>query len=536
MYNLFPFEKIEKNAAIILYGIGAAGRDYLDQMSKSGYCRIIAVLDRDYEKTPCYRSYDVWPPEAIRKIQGYDYVLVSVQEQSAAEKIKESLLTLGVPANKILHCEKRYTEADKGVSLPLFDLFEKYPIGGRDNDIYREYVNYCEDLNLLLRQRHRNKYFVDITDTPYLRHEDDPKLVAWYLPQYYKMAVNDEHHGMGFTEWTSTTRTIPLFTGHYQPRLPYDMGFYNLTDIEVLKRQVELAKMYGIYGFAFHYYWFSGVKTMEKPLELFLEHKELDIKFCMHWCTENWTAIWDGQDQHLIYEQTLHDDDDEKFMADIIPYMKDDRYIKIDGKPVLQIYRVALFEQERFLRLLGNFRKYAQKAGFPDLYIMLSNRDGLSLEPASWGADAIVESIVHSIRTCGRHEEKGYFNRYFQRKNMLRDVESFIAQGCTYPDEAPKNMYRTALVGFDSSPRKASSQGCVITVDSTPANFKKWLKIVINEAKMRRCEERYAFIFAWNEWAESAYLEPDLLYGYAYLQAVSEAVTESRPVRKLQEE
>jgi ADP-heptose:LPS heptosyltransferase len=533
MFYLFPFEMIEKGSRIVIYGAGRAGKEYAEQIMKTDYCDIVCLLDRNSsELTACgsHPIYPVYPPEEIKNIQDYDYVLVSVQSKKSSTAISEFLLDSGVPEEKILCIGNRRLEFDK---TPNSDMIINRPASKGAADGYKEYAEYVEGLYYFLRNKNANRYFVEITERPYKPEEGDTKLIAWYLPQFYQMEVNDKYHGLGFTEWSNTTRMTPLFTGHYQPRLPYDMGFYKLTELETLKRQVQLAKMYGIYGFCFHYYWFSGVRTMEKPLELFLEHKELDIRFCMHWCTENWTALWDGEDNAVIFEQKLEDDDDERFMRDILPYMKDERYIKIDGKPVLMIYRVNMFEQKRFAALIDNFRKYAKEAGLPDIYVMLTTRDKFEGELAAWRIDALVElPNINVAKNGSKHQIKGYVNQYFYAKNNVIDVEPFIDQDCPLFGYEDKNVYRSALVSFDATPRKANSRNCWLTVNSTPQNYKKWLKSIIRKTKAKRTrEENYAFIFAWNEWAESAYLEPDMLYGYAYLQATKEALEETRPIR-----
>lgn len=149
--------------------------------------------------------------------------------------------------------------------------------------------NYKEYLNYLLNENANRKpeTFVEIDKDDYVRTEDTPKLIAWYLPQYHQMEVNNKFHGQGFTEWSNVTRAIPAFKGHYQPHIPYDVGFYDLMNPATLERQIALARKYGIYGFAFHWYWFSGQRTMEKPLEMFLKHPEYNIKFCINWANEN---------------------------------------------------------------------------------------------------------------------------------------------------------------------------------------------------------------------------------------------------------
>lgn len=391
-----------------------------------------------------------------------------------------------------------------------------------------DYIKYVEKMNFLLRHPEKNDQFVDVSDRPFVRSRNDSKIIAWYLPQYYQTDVNDKYHGKGFTEWTSVSRSIPLFVGHNQPRLPYDLGFYNLLNVDTFKRQIELANLYGVYGFCFDWYWFSGKRTMEKPVDLFLNHKELDIHFCINWCTENWTALWDGEDQSMIFEQKLERGDDEKIFADLLPLFADERYIKIDGKPVFMVYACQIFERERFVLLMNHLREYIKKEGYPDLYVMLSTAGNFDENVALWGADALVEYPTINMAACERYNLSGYCNSNANSLALL-DMDGFISEKRYFRQYKEKNVYRAAMVNFDNSPRKAYSKNCFITVNSTPEMYQSWLKEIIKDAECnRRREENYVFVLSWNEWAESAALEPDLFWGYAYLQATRNALEQAR--------
>lgn len=386
-----------------------------------------------------------------------------------------------------------------------------------------EYVNYIEKTI----KKEKTDDFVEFNEKPYRKNEDNPRVIAWYLPQYHQIDINNKFHGQGFTEWTNTTRTIPIFTGHYQPHIPYDVGYYDLNDINTFERQIYLAKHYGVTGFCFHYYWFSGKQIMEKPLQLFLKHKELDMQFCIHWANENWTALWDGGENEMMFKQELEESDDDKFMQDVLPFMKDTRYMKIDGKPILIIYRANIWSQQRVVKLLENFRRCAQKAGFPDLYIMLTNAREFEEDVEEWGADALVEFPPHVVGTMMEaYRPKGYINPYFY--GWIKSAQSFIEHKSYFIKHKSKKFFRSALTAWDNTARKATS-GSSIYVGLNPQTFKTWISDIINESKkIHSADENIVFINSWNEWAEGSHLEPDMKYGYAYLQALKDALEESK--------
>ncbi len=383
-----------------------------------------------------------------------------------------------------------------------------------------EYVDYIE--KSILKSRIE---FIDFDEQEYQIQGSNTKIIAWYLPQFHQMEINNKFHGQGFTEWTNTSRTIPMFIGHYQPHIPYDVGYYDLLNLETLKRQIFLAKHYGVYGFCIHYYWFSGKRFMEKPLQLLLEHKELDIPFCLDWATENWSTLWDGGNEKVMVEQKLLEDDDQKFMEDILPYMEDTRYIKIEGRPILVIYRVNLFEKNRVRKLLYNFRKIAKQRGFPDLYIMLTNALDFNDDVEEWGADALVEYQPHAmLPLMEQFRPAGYLNPYFN--GCIFDAQLFIENKKYMIEHVSRRYYRSALVSWDNTARKAVSRGNIVQ-GLNPDTLKKWLSDIITESKeIHSMDENIVFVNSWNEWAEGSHLEPDMKYGYGYLQAIKDVLEE----------
>lgn len=352
----------------------------------------------------------------------------------------------------------------------------------------------------------------------------DIKIIAFYLPQFHAIELNDKNFGKGFTEWSNVAKAMPLFSGHYQPHLPYDIGFYDLSSDSVMYRQVELAKAYQIYGFCFHYYWFSGKRLLEKPIFNYHNNKDLDLPFCLCWANENWSRLWDGGDKEVIVEQKLQENDDEKFFYDILPFFKDERYIKVDNKPILLIYNMKLFEKERILRFIKTLKNLAKKEGLAGVFILGVKSFDFE-EQLEFGADAKVEFPPHNMpnkfdfRIYPKYANKNANGRVF-------DINEYVKKG-EYVKDGDSSVFKGAFPSWDNTARKAKS-GADIYLCS-PSSYKAWLKNLITWTRANHKQDRrFIFINAWNEWGEGAHLEPDTRYGYAYLQATREALDEAR--------
>ena len=352
--------------------------------------------------------------------------------------------------------------------------------------------------------------------------ETDIKLIAFYLPQFHPIPENDLWWGKGFTEWTNVTKAFPQFAGHYQPRLPDELGFYNLTDPDIQKRQVELAKQYGLSGFCFHYYWFNGKRLLEKPLNIYIEHKEFDFPFCICWANENWTRRWDGLDHEILMAQEHSPANNIRFIEDLFPLFLDPRYIKIGGKPLIVIYRPMLLPDVK--KMVNAWREYCRGKGIVDLYIVAASTFGFNEEPQPYGMNAVVEFPPHFMPGCPDITDKyTIFNKKF--RGQIWDFEQFV-QSKKYLEKVPYTLFKGIFPGWDNTARKPNNPS--IIHGANPKLYGEWLSDLIMWTRdVHKKDERFIFINAWNEWAEGAYLEPDRKYGFGYLEATRNSLIKS---------
>ena len=350
----------------------------------------------------------------------------------------------------------------------------------------------------------------------------DIKAIAFYLPQFHAIAENDEWWGEGFTEWTNTRQARPRFQGHYQPRESHqDIGYYDLSDVEAIRKQVALARRHGIYGFCSYYYWFSGRRLLKAPLDQLLENPDINIHFCLCWANENWTRTWDGLHQNILMEQQYLPDDPVKFMRDIRPYLEDRRYIRVDGKPVIMVYKPHIIPDVK--RVFDTWRQWWKDNTGGGLQIWC-NRTSFE-DPAGRGLQAFVDAIVEFPPHIVQYEMnppvphvdgEGHF---FDYQSLVRD----ILDG-SESEEAPAiDFYRSVMLGWDNSARRRD--GWSVWYGFSLDLYYSWLRQTI--AYSRRTfppDRRFIFINAWNEWAEGTYLEPDKAFGYASLNVTSRAL------------
>lgn len=368
-----------------------------------------------------------------------------------------------------------------------------------------------------------DRNFVQIANDNIKPSSSDPLILAYYLTQFHETEINNKNFGKGFTEWTNVAKAKQLYTGHYQPHIPIDMGFYNLAHDDVMSRQVELAKKYGIGGFCFYYYWFSGQRILEKPLFNYLNNKTLDLPFCLFWANETWQRRWFGGNKEILIEHKFDISMVKKFFDDILPFFKDKRYIKIDNKPLLILYHYNEFQPDDLQEIVQAFNKLALKAGFDGIHFIGQGYKLPSQIVQNYALDGVAE-----FSPCGMELP------IYQEPNLacpeytgtMYDAASMV-KNKTWQYDTDYLLYKGVFTSWDNTPRTFTRAN--IYRGMTPQLYKEWLKETIEWTKKRNNKQnRIIFVNAWNEWGEGAHLEPDLKYGYAYLQATRDAIEESR--------
>lgn len=350
------------------------------------------------------------------------------------------------------------------------------------------------------------------------------RVICFYLPQFHPIPENDAWWGPGFTEWTNVQPARPFFVGHRQPRIPGELGYYNLLDKNIQKRQIELAKLYGIEGFCFYFYWFAGKRLLDAPLEAYLNDRSLDFPFCLCWANENWTRRWDGLDKEILIAQNHSADDDLAFIQHIARFMRDPRYIRVGGKPLLLVYRPDLLPSAKETAL--RWRKWCRQNGIGEI-VLAYTQSFVVVSPDQYGFDAAVEFPPNLISATDLTKNVELLDPTFQ--GTIYDWRTHLHRSENYVNPGYK-LYRSVCPGWDNTARRKNK--ATIFINNTPTLYQKWLENAIRYTQQAfpDPDERLIFVNAWNEWAEGAYLEPDLHNGYAYLQATRNALAGSSQI------
>jgi len=363
------------------------------------------------------------------------------------------------------------------------------------------------------------------------------KPLAFYLPQYHPVPENDEWWGKGFTEWTNVAKAKPLFEGHDQPIYPADLGYYDLRLPEVREQQAQMAKDYGVHGFIYYHYWFGNSKQLlERVAKDVLETGKPDFPFCFCWANETWSGIWHGLSEKILAEQVYPDEKDLiAHFEYLLPFFKDDRYIKVDNKPVFIIYDPNhLKEGDPYY--ISKFRELAKENGFEDLYIMASNklRDDL-LDYKSLGYDGKISNAFQ--KAWGPYiEAKEYISHYKYYKNRIKGLigikrkkqqqvrmqnAELVVNDLKF-EEQNIPTFPCILPNWDNTPR--SGYRGIILDNNSPALFEKQIEKALEYLEDKKYPEPFLIIKSWNEWAEGNILEPDRKNGFAYLETLKKTL------------
>ena len=332
----------------------------------------------------------------------------------------------------------------------------------------------------------------------------DIKLIAFYLPQFFPFPENDRWWGKGFTEWTNVTKARPLFEGHYQPHLPTDFGFYDLRVRETRRDQIKIAKQYGIEGFCYHYYWFSGKRLLDIPVDDMLKDRESDMPFCLCWANENWTRRWDAKEHEVLIAQDYSNHDDAKFIDDLVPFLKDDRYIEVSGRKLLIVYRPQQIPNVKDRTVF--WKERCRRNGI-ELHLCAALTHG-NLSYNDFGFDSGVEFPPHTPNVANDISGLQFFADF---EGSIIDFQKIAQTYLTRKYDEP-DVYKCVFPSWDNSARR--KEKALVILNGIPDNFELWLRGACQLTRERFPEDRrLVFINAWNEWAEGCHLEPDQLHG-----------------------
>lgn len=368
------------------------------------------------------------------------------------------------------------------------------------------------------------------------------KIIAFYLPQFHEIPENNEWWGKGFTEWVNVRKAKPLFDGHYQPRIPLNNNYYNLLDKNVIEWQAKIARDNGVYGFCMYHYWFDGHMLLEKPMEILLNNPDIDINYCICWANENWTNAWVSSSSKTLISQTYGGEDEwERHYQYFKKFFCDKRYIKDDDMPLIVLYRPEIIPCLN--SMIDYWRKRAVEDGFKGIKVayqhvnfgMMDTKDDSRFDYQIEYQPAYARTELSNINKAKLRAIKSKVDIWMQ-KYMHRslDLSSLKAdEGPTIEDydtvwkkilerhPADDKAIPGAFVDWDNSPRRGKT--ATVTHGATPEKFEKYLSKQIVRAK-DIYKKDMLFLFAWNEWAEGGYLEPDQKYKDGYLKAIYNAL------------
>lgn len=344
------------------------------------------------------------------------------------------------------------------------------------------------------------------------------RLIAFYLPQFHPIYENDEWWGKGFTEWTNVRKAVPLFQGHYQPHVPGQLGYYDLRSSDIRAAQATLAREHDIHGFCYYHYWFNGRPLLEQPFNEVLRSGKPDFPFCLCWANENWTRRWDGEDRQILIAQKYSHEDDRRHIESLIPAFRDERYIRINGRPVFLVYKTNLLPDAK--KTAEIWRDTARSVGLGDIYLVRIENyfQEYDPEPAEIGFDSAIEFAPH-LGSFGPQDASAVslYDEAADANPLIYDYDNIVRHMLSRP-KPPYKLFRGVFPSWDNSARRRNSPA--IFINSSPQKYAFWLaQIGWYTCEHFEEDERMIFINAWNEWGEGCHLEPDEKYGLQYLDA-----------------
>lgn len=363
------------------------------------------------------------------------------------------------------------------------------------------------------------------------------KTIAFYLPQFHEIPENNKWWGTGFTEWKTVKEAKALYPKHVQPKVPYQNHYYDLLNYNVMKKQTLQAAEGGIDAFCFYHYWFTGKKILEKPVENYLKWKDLKTNYCFSWANESWTRTWNipngnswyqtdvkgayskEEDKYLIKQDYGTEKNWEEHFTYLLPFFKDDRYIKKDGKPIFLIYKPDTIPC--LVPMIAYFQKMAQKHGFEGVYFILTNA---SKDYGKFADGYIMYEpgyTLHKDLPLLYKWKNNLTKQIFSKREELRkfSFHIFWLQILQRKIKSEKPVYRGSFCGYDDTARRGNRG--IVYHNNTPFMFFVYMTCLL--LKQKKNKEEFLFITAWNEWSEGAYLEPDMKYKYGFLKAIKKA-------------
>ena len=376
------------------------------------------------------------------------------------------------------------------------------------------------------------------------------RAICFYLPQFHPIPENDLWWGRGFTEWTNVVATRPRFKGHYQPHLPGALGFYDLRLEATRLAQAALAAEYGIYGFCYYHYWFSGRRLLGRPLDEVLASGTPDLPFCLCWANESWSRTWSGRENDVLVRQEYSGADHKEHIAWLAEVFRDRRYIRVNGRPLFLIYRPEGIPN--LARVVDEWKTYcAGKLSVEPFICAVSTGFSTQNDDAfiAMGFDAIVDfqpnrrcfpsgrnATGHAVSLARRVLPERWYDALRNTQTLSRSRLSTIVDYSAYVDASVarqhSRLHTTFPCVFPSWDNSARKVAATIIQNNSPAEYARWLDDALSRVSAYPADSRIVFINAWNEWAEGCHLEPGSKYGLAFLEATKKCLDKYPGPRK----